>query len=545
VLRTTAVIKSPAIRNEVLITMTLTFFNWLLALAPVLTVLGLMLGLRWGAGKAGVAGWIVAIVIAAVRFGAGWEMIALAQGKAVLLTLDVVYIIGAALLLFRVADEAGAVAVIAERLPQLTADRVMQALILGWVFVSFLQGVGGFGVPVAVVAPLLVGLGFDPVGAVVVASIGHGWAVTFGSLASSFQALMGVTNVSGFLISPPTAILLGIAGIVSGALVAYAAGGWKAAVRSLPAVLIVGVAMGVVQYLLSTNGMWTLGTTGAGLAGLALSVVVARLPIYRRNNDDPQETPEKPAAGSRSLLVSLAAYIIVIVLIFSVNLIGPLNDFFGQVTLSIDFPAMRTAYGWETPAGPGRNINVFGHAGAMLFYASVIAYVIYRLAGYYKEGALKRILQRTGKGILTSGFGTLAMVAMATTMTHAGMTNLLAEGLSSGVAPRLYPVMSALIGALGAFMTGSNTNSNAVFGVLQQQTATLLGLSVAVILAIQTASAGIGSVLAPTKVIVGCSTVGLSGQEDRVLRRLLIYGVLLIALVGVMGLVMVLLGVFP
>jgi lactate permease len=512
-------------------TLPLTFFNWLLAFAPVLTVLGLMLGLRWGAGKAGVAGWLVALAVAALRFGAGWELLALAQGKAVLLTLDVVYIIAMALLLFRVVDEAGAVRVIAERLPRLTADRMLQALILGWLFVSFLQGVGGFGVPVAVVAPLLVGLGFDPVGAVVMASIGHGWAVTFGSLATSFQALLVATDMPGLVIAPPAAILLGVAGVVSGLMVAYVEGGWKAAARALPAVLILGAAMGTVQYLLATNGLWTLGATGAGLAGLALSVLVARLPLYRRGNNG----EAKPTNG-RSLALALSAYGILLVIIFSLNLIEPLGDFFGQVRLSIDFPEMTTAYGWTTPAGPGRVINIFGHTGAMLFYASAIAYVIYRIAGCYKEGALRRILQRTGKGTLSSGLGTLAMVAMATTMAHAGMVNLLAEGLSSGVGPHAYPLMAAVIGALGAFMTGSNTNSNVVFGALQQETAHLLGLSVAIILATQTASAAIGSVLAPTKVIVGCSTVELSGQEDRVLRRLLIYGVLLVGLVGVLSL---------
>jgi lactate permease len=514
-------------------TIPLTFFNWLLAFAPVLAVLGLMLGLRWGAGKAGVAGWLVAVAIAALRFGAGWELLALAQGKAVLLTLDVVYIIAMALLLFRVVDEAGAVGVIAERLPRLTADRMMQALILGWLFVSFLQGVGGFGVPVAVVAPLLVGLGFDPVGAVVMASIGHGWAVTFGSLATSFQALLVATEMPGLVIAPPAAIILGIAGVASGLMVAYIEGGWKAVARAVPAVLILGAVMGTVQYLLATSGMWTLGATGAGLTGLALSVLVARLPLYRRGNNGKAGPP-----NGRSLALALSAYAVLLVIIFSLNLIEPLGDFFGQVRLSIDFPEMVTAYGWTTPAGPGRVINVFGHTGAMLFYASAVGYVIYRLAGCYKEGSLRRILQRTGKGALSSGLGTLAMVAMATTMAHAGMTNMLAEGLSSGVGPRAYPLMAAVIGALGAFMTGSNTNSNVVFGALQQQTAQLLGLSAAVVLATQTASAAIGSVLAPTKVIVGCSTVELSGQEDRVLRRLLIYGVLLVVLVGVLGLIL-------
>ena len=78
----------------------------------------------------------------------------------------------------------------------LTADKGMQALIIGWVFASLLQGVGGFGVPVAVIAPIMVGLGFTPLSAVVVPSIGHSWAVTFGSLGSSFQVMPSPANPS-------------------------------------------------------------------------------------------------------------------------------------------------------------------------------------------------------------------------------------------------------------------------------------------------------------------------------------------------------------
>jgi lactate permease len=125
------------------------------------------------------------------------------------------------------------------------------------------------------------------------------------------------------------------------------------------------------------------------------------------------------------------------------------------------------------------------------------------------------------------------MVGMAVSMSHAGMTYMLAQGLSEGVGRRAYPLVAPWIGALGAFMTGSNTNANVVFTALQQQTATLLHMSVPLVLAGQTAGGALGSVLAPTKVILGCSTVGLAGMEGRVLRAELRYGLLLIAGVSV------------
>ena len=164
--------------------------DWLLAASPIALILVLLIGFRWPAAKAGPAGWMLAVLVAALYFGAGIEVLATAQAKSFLLTLDVLLIVWGAFLLYRVTDEAGAITIVGDSLPDLIRDRGTQALLLGWPFASFLQGVGGFGVPTAVVAPLLIGLGFPPLTAVVVPSLGHAWSVTFGSLGSSFLALM-------------------------------------------------------------------------------------------------------------------------------------------------------------------------------------------------------------------------------------------------------------------------------------------------------------------------------------------------------------------
>ncbi len=132
------------------------------------------------------------------------------------------------------------------------------------------------------------------------------------------------------------------------------------------------------------------------------------------------------------------------------------------------------------------------------------------------------------------------MVAVAATMARAGMIEILADGLSTAVPGDLYAFVAPLIGALGAFVTGSNVNSNAVFGMLQRDTAELLGLPVLTILAAQTAAAAVISVMSPAKVTVGCSTVG--ANEGAVLRRLLGYGVVMVLMVGVMAWIGVQLG---
>jgi lactate permease len=123
------------------------------------------------------------------------------------------------------------------------------------------------------------------------------------------------------------------------------------------------------------------------------------------------------------------------------------------------------------------------------------------------------------------------MVGFAMIMDQAGMTNLIAVGLSRALAP-VFPFISPFIGLLGAFMTGSNTNSNVLFAGLQQQTAELLGLSVPLILGAQTTGGSLGGMLAPARIIVGCSTAGLAGQEGQVLRRTMAYGIIMTILIG-------------
>jgi lactate permease len=513
--------------------MPLTFWSWLLAFSPIIVILILMLALKWGGSKAGAVAWGFSILIAILFFGADIKLILYSQGKALFLALDVLYIIWTALLLYHVAAEAGAVGAIGQTLPRLTADRVMQGLLLGWLFASFLQGMGGFGVPVAVAAPLLVGLGFTPVEAVLMACLGHGWAVNFGSLATSFQTLLAVTGLPGQTLAPWSGILLGLVAAPCGALVAFIAGGWKGLLRSLPAVLILTAVMGGVQYLLVTNNLWTLGATGGAIAGLLVGFLLTRFPLYRgKNQETAKSLPQQSDQPKRSFLVSISGYLILVVLAFSINLIQPLNNFLSRVSFSLPFPALATSLGFSTPAENSRRITLFSHPGAILLYASLAAGLIYWRAGYFNPGAFRRITRNVTKSALNSSIGILFMVGMAVIMTHVGMTNLLALGLSESFGAVAYPLISPFLGALGAFITGSNNNSNVLFANLQMQTASLLKLSVPLILGAQTAGGSVGSVMAPAKVIVGCSTVGLGDNESVVMGKILIYGLIPVAFIA-------------
>jgi lactate permease len=504
----------------------LSLINVILAALPILAVLYLMVGRHWGGSKAGVAGWVTAVLVSLLFFGAGGRLLLIAWGKAILLSLFVLYIIWMALLLYHTVNEAGNITVIGQEMPALAQDRPAQSLIIAWIFGSFLQGATGFGVPAAIVAPLLVGMGFAPNTAVAMGLLGHAWAVTFGSLGSSFLSLMATTGLPGEQLATPAAILLGVGTLGCGLGVLWLSDGVAAIRRRGLFLLVMTVIMGVTQWAIAAAGLWTVAAFSAGLAGLIAAIFY----FTQLANDQQQD-----GFNLRRLVRAFAPYTLLIVIIILGRIV--LNNVLNAVVLNYDFPAVVTRFGWTTPAESGRSVSVFGHAGALLLYTSLLIFGWYRWRGgtFRADGDAnyngRTIWQKTRRGWVKPTIGVYSLVAMALTMQHAGMTQLLAKALSANTGP-VFPLLSPFIGALGAFMTGSNTNSNVVFGQLQQGTAVALNLSVPLILAAQTAGAAIGSLFAPAKVLVGVSTVE-GAEEGPVIKLATLYGLAIVLVIGV------------
>ena len=484
-----------------------------------------MLGLRWGAVQASIAGYLAALVIAIFYFGSSVRLLEFAHLKALLSSLDVLLIIWAAFLFYRVTDEAGAVKQFGEALPHLTADRGMQALVIGWGFAAFLQGVGGFGVPVAVVAPILVGLGFAPIAAIIIPSIGSGWAVTFGSLGSAFQALLSTTGMSSAELAFPSALFLGIAALITGLLVLHCTVGWGGMLRLTPVAILLGIVMGTVQLVVAVWGPWNTAAFLGGMAGLLASFGLAR--FYRGKQS------ENGSLDGKALLIALSGYAILVVITLLIQMVTEVKQLLGGVVIQVHIPELSTSLGYIIKAAATKPISLLNHAGAVLLYASIMAYLIYKVAGRYKPGAFTTILTGTMKRVWAPSVSIILMLCMATIMEFSGMTEALARGLAN-LAGGLFPLIAPWIGALGAFMTGSNTNSNVVFALLQLRTAQLLSYSAAIILAGQTAGAGLASVVAPAKIVVGTSTADLAGREGEVMRKMLPYIIVLVVLISLL-----------
>lgn len=514
--------------------------NWILAFSPIALLLVLMVGLNWSGARAGAAAWLTAFAVAILAFGSGFDLISYSQVKAALLSVWVLYIIWAALILFHIVDEAGSIKTIGQGITRITRNRVMQLILLSWIFTTFLQGIAGYGVPVAVVAPLMVGMGFSPVAAVVTTSIGHSWSVTFGSLAASFFAMAGVSELPTSELANESAILLGIACFLCGFGAVWAYGGWSALKQGAIPLILIGTVMAGTQFGMASLGTYPLAAFTAGCVGLVGITGLARLPVFKANNRataDEVQPEDLTVVPIKDVLLAFSAYIILVVIVLSASFIDALNDALNFWSIRLAIPETTTSFGWTNAATESyRTIAPFGEAGALLLYACGLGYLVFRIAGKLEAGAYRRVAKRTVGAALSSSLGIVTMVGMALIMMDSGMTYMLAQGMVDVAGP-VFPFLAPFIGVLGSFMTGSNTNSNILFGALQRDSALLLGLPPALLLAAQTTGGALGSMVAPAKIIVGCSTVGLSGQEGPVVKAGARYGIVLTSIIGIVVLV--------
>jgi len=486
---------------------------YILALLPILSVVFLMTARRWGSVKAGPAGWLVGLLVARLAFGMNWDIWWVSQGKGLLLSLNALLILWSALYLYNLVAEVGGVKAVADALLAAIPEPGWLHIVMAWALSGLMESVSGYGLPIAIVAPMLAGLGVPAVSAVAACAVGHAWAVTFGGMGSLLQTLVAVTGVDTDLLVPAAAFLLGVACVLCGRAAAVILGQGKYWKR----VLVLGVIMALAQAGAALAGLWALASLLASIAGIGGGILLFR----RRREDCPDgELHCVPPALKGALL----AYGLLIALMVITTQIPPLYARLQQFILTVQFPEVVSNLGTVTAAGPGFIFRPFLHPATLIMVSAAISYEAFRRRGLGQSSIWSRAAVTTFRAAGPSSVGVIAMVGLSTLMEHTGMTMLLAQGLA-GLTGTAFPLVSPLIGILGAFATGSNNNSNVLFGPMQKNVALALGVDKGVLVGAQTAGGSIGSMIAPAKITVGCSTIGLKNEEGLVFRRTLPVGI--------------------
>ncbi len=522
-------------------TLTLT----LTAALPIIVLLVLLLGLKWTAVRASACGFIAAALVALLFYQAGFGQVISETLKGIWNSVSIIIVIFPAILIYEISLQAGAFPAIRRELTRLIPDRLLQVLTLGWCFSSFLQGPSGFGVPIAVTAPLLIAIGVRPLWAVAIPLLGHGWANTFGTLALAWDALLQQVDLSSgqWLAAAAWAgLFLFLMNVLAGLFICWFYNGAAGVKHGLPAVLVLGVVMGGGQMAL-TMALPSLSTVIPTTVALGAALVMARLPRYAGTRTDSSPIMEPPAqnaaldASNLGLHQAMLPYYALTVISLIVLLIRPLKAFLGQWSTSFAFADTTTGLGFVSAGSPRYSpIAWLTHSGVFLLLSAVLAGLYYYKQGELNRAGVDKSIAQTWRKALPASLSVVLLISMSKVMGGSGQTDVLAQSVAD-ITGTYYGLLSPLVGVLGAFMSSSNVSSNILFGQFQAATAGLTGYDVAIILAAQTSGGALGCMISPSKVMLGATTAGVVGQEGVIIRKLIGVSVICAAVIGILVLV--------
>ncbi len=513
----------------------LNFFYWLLSFIPIVSVLTLIMALRWSGGKAGAFSWFIAAAIGYIFFGANLKLLAVASLKGLWTTIFILYIIWGAMALYNIVNKINGFEVIAQTFTGLTGDsKVLQLLVISWGFVSLLQGVAGFGTPVAVAAPLLVGLGFSPVIATSSALLGRAWAVTFGSLGSSYAALLKMTNLDPGGLALWSSIFLTIVCIVTGFSISYLYNGKEGFKKGAPASLAISLSMGITLIITANFILPYIATLVAGLVGMGVgTLVLPKTRWYKSNSVENLKTKD-----SMSFHTAFTPYYTLLILAFGIYL-TPLKSMLSKFQIGLSFPRTETVMGVVNESTSSYSpISVLTTPGTLVFLSVVISIIFFTKKGLWKKHYGREVIGSLIKQAIPSTVTVMTMSMMAVIMMETGMTSFLAKGTAE-IASNIFPAVSPFIGILGSFMTGSNTSSNIVFAAFQKNVAVFLGINSLIIASLQTTGGAIGTIISPMNVALGTGVTKIVGREGEIIKKTIIYVIIMGLSVGIPALFLI------
>jgi lactate permease len=480
----------------------------LVAALPLLALFALLASGRMKGWIAALAGFLSALAIAILA----WRMPAFPALEAGLhgalyALFPILWILVAALWIYRLSVESGQFEVVKATLAGLTPDRRLQALFVAFAFGAFLEGTAGYGVPVAITSAMLIGLGFPPVTAALLCLVANSSPVAFAAAGVPVTVAADVAGLDVMAVSRYVGLLLPPLSILVPLWLCVMLCGWRSSFEVLPAILVAGLSLAGTQFLVARLlGPWTAGVL-SGLASLAALGVLVRFWKPRRTWDFP---------GGAAAAVPSAAV--------------PVRQAVGAWSPWLLTSAFVLAWGTGLP----RKLGVpplLASPGTAIFLAGCLAVPLMPGLGLRKAAAC---LGRTVWSMRWTVVTVCLVMAMAYVMNGAGMSAAL--GVALAATGPLFPAFSALIGWVGVLLTGSDTSSNALFCGLQRATADALGIDPALAAAANTAGGVTGKMVSPQSLSVAAAAAGLAGQEGMLFRRAIGHSIAQALLIGLLTL---------
>ena len=531
----------------------------LVALLPLVSLLGLLAAAGWSAPAAAGAGLATALAVAVGIFGmpADAALAAALYGAAFGL-FPIGWIIVTAMFLYRLSVEAGALDVMKRSVTRLSADHRMQALLIAFSFGAFLEGAAGFGAPVAISAALLTGAGFPALEAACLALIANTSPVAFGALGTPIITLAKVTGLDEFAISQMAGRQLPLFSLIVPAWMVATMTGWRGLLAVWPAVLVCGGSFAAVQFAMANYVGAALVDVVAGIVSLVALAAFLRWWQPRDCWQHGAGQAEAPVANDSARTIAWAwmPWVFLSVAVFCWGLPAVKATLEGRPWPNANPPAQSglpllpktiVAPELSVPRLDGRiakvppatrepfeieravyRFNWLSAAGTAILMAAVIAVPWLGLSWRRAVAIWSDNLRRLSLSLVTIAL----MLALAFVTRYSGTDVTL--GLALTQSGWFYPFFAPLLGWLGVALTGSDTSSNAMFGSLQRVTAGQLGLDPLLICTANSTGGVMGKMIDAQSIVVAATATGMHRQEGAILRRVFPHSLALAALMGLL-----------
>ncbi|SDU31952.1 lactate permease [Pseudomonas pohangensis] len=525
----------------------------LIAFSPILLAAVLLIGLRWPARRAMPLVYLLTAGIGLGVWGMSLNRVLASTVQGLIITAGVLWIIFGAILLLNTLKHSGGITAIRAGFATISPDRRIQAIIIAWLFGCFIEGASGFGTPAAIAAPLLVAIGFPAMAAVILGMLVQSTPVSFGAVGTPIiiginsgldsagigaQLVQQGSSWNAFLqlITSEVAIMHATVGTLMPLIMVLMLTrffgrekSWKAGLEVLPFALFAGLAFTLPYALTGIFLGPEFPSLLGGLIGLAIVSTAAHFRFLTpKQNWDFAPASEWPAEWLGSVEMKLDSltvrpmstlrawlpYVLVGALLVISRVFPEVGGALKAV--AVVFPDILGETGIKADFLP------LYLPGGILVAVVLATFFLHRMQLRDMRAALK---ESTGV-LFGAGFVLLFTVPMVRILINSGVNSAELASMPISMARyvadsvgNIYPLLAPAVGALGAFIAGSNTVSNMMLGQFQFGVAESLGVSTALVVAAQAVGAAAGNMVAIHNVVAASATVGLLGREGAVLRK--------------------------
>jgi lactate permease len=506
--------------------------SFIVAILPVAIVLFLLGVLRRPAWQASLAGLIVGLIIATTFWQLPVNLAVDSILNGVVFALwPVMWIVFNALLLYNIAVRSGRFDAFRSWLIQhLPDDRRIILIVIGFCFGALLEGIAGFGAPVAITSSLLILVGFPALEALVFVLIFNTAPVAFGALGVPVTVLGAVTGLP----APTLAAMIGRQLPFMAFILPFYVIGLYGGLRSIralwPVIVVAGGSFAIAQFLASNFIDYTLTDVLASLGSLAITLLF--LQVWRPAPDPAFRISEVPVDSVKTG-ASVPAWQgwLPWLIVSAVVIVWTSFKIFAVGEAKIPWPGLHKAISITLYDNlPYAAVWVFQPlaTGTAILLAAILTAVILRVNPKAFFGCVGQTFKQAWIAIIT----VCLIVGLAYLMNYSGLAYTLGLGVAS--TGHVFVLLSPFLGWIAVFLSGSDTSGNALFGNLQVVAAKQLNLNPVLFAATNSSGGVMGKMISPQNIATGVAVTDLKGQEGVVFARTFVHSIIFTLLLGVL-----------